>query len=216
MGLATQPESEWKDEAYVKDCPTPEQVGLLGRHDGQLQHHANETVSTQLLGDAAHDQLVEDSAHQEGDKHGNGFREVGAGWEVDMAEEEVVNRDVPFAGELKPMMLSKKENVFNRANLPVARVPPVRIEVSVRKPSQFCKRAQNVFEDNQEHQQEGDHEGEQKHANSLSQDKRLVNHVGHHFELRMSFVKNGNDVFLACQCQQEDTTEYGHGLICDL
>jgi hypothetical protein len=63
MLLATQPESKCKDETYVKDRPTPEPAGLLGRHDGQLQHHANETVSTQLLGDAAHDQLMEDSAH---------------------------------------------------------------------------------------------------------------------------------------------------------
>ena len=52
---------------------------------------------------------MEERAYQEGNEHSNGFREVGTGWEVDMAEEEIVNRDVPLAGELEPARVKMEE-----------------------------------------------------------------------------------------------------------
>jgi hypothetical protein len=45
---------------------------------------------------------MEDRADQERDKHGHGLGKVRAGWEVDMAEEEVVNGDIPLSRELEP------------------------------------------------------------------------------------------------------------------
>lgn len=52
---------------------------------------------------------MEEGANQEGNEHSNGFREVGTGWEVDMAKEEIVDRDVPLAGELEPADVSMEE-----------------------------------------------------------------------------------------------------------
>lgn len=45
---------------------------------------------------------MENRADQECDKHGDRLGEVGARREVDMAEEEVVNGDVPLSRELEP------------------------------------------------------------------------------------------------------------------
>lgn len=45
---------------------------------------------------------MEERADQERDQHGDGLREVGAGREVDVAEEEVVDGDIPFSREFKP------------------------------------------------------------------------------------------------------------------
>lgn len=77
---------------------------------------------------------MEDSADQEGDEHGDGLREVGSSREVNVTEEEVVNGDVPFSREFQP----------------VTRVPPVRVEVSVRELGKFCECPQDVFEDDKE------------------------------------------------------------------
>lgn len=87
---------------HVKGRPSPEETGFLDCYNRQLQHHTDEAVAAEFLGDTAHDQLVEHGAHQEGDEHGDGLGEGGSGGEVDVAEEEVVDWDVPFAGEFEP------------------------------------------------------------------------------------------------------------------
>lgn len=71
---------------HVERCAASEKPGLLHCNNGQLEHHSCEPVATELLGDTAHDHLVEDRANQECDQHGNRLREIGARWEVDMAE----------------------------------------------------------------------------------------------------------------------------------
>jgi hypothetical protein len=58
---------------------------------------------------------VREGADEEGGEGGEGAGEGIAGGGVDVAAEEVVDGDVPFAGELEP----------------VARVPPVGVELAV-------------------------------------------------------------------------------------
>lgn len=78
---------------------------------------------------------MRDGADQKGDEHGDWLGEVGAGWVVDVAAEEVVDRDVPLAGEFEPAYLVSicklrmSEEV--KRHLPVTRVPPVGVEVTV-------------------------------------------------------------------------------------
>lgn len=50
---------------------------------------------------------------------------------------------------------------------PVTRVPPVRVEVSVREAGQLGECAEDIFEDDQEDEQEGYHEWEEEHADRL-------------------------------------------------
>lgn len=59
-------------------------------------------------------------------------------------------------------------------DLPVARVPPVRVEMAVCETGDFCKSAEDVLEDDQEDEQEGDHERKQKHADGFCQDERFL------------------------------------------
>lgn len=56
-----------------------------------------------------------DGADQEGNESGHGTTDMGSRGAVNMSAEEVVNWDVPFAGELEP----------------ISTVPPVGVEVSV-------------------------------------------------------------------------------------
>jgi hypothetical protein len=58
---------------------------------------------------------VSDGADQERDECRHGSSDVGSRSAVDMSAKEVVNWDIPFAGELKP----------------IGTVPPVRVEVPV-------------------------------------------------------------------------------------
>lgn len=65
-----------------------------------------------------------------------------------MAEEEVVNGDIPLSREFEPDMVSTllMLRLLNDINSPVARVPPVRVEVSVSESGQLRERAQHVLE----------------------------------------------------------------------
>lgn len=94
-----------KPGTYVKSGLSPKKPRFLHSNNRQLQHHSSEPVATQLFSNAAHDQLVRDRADQECNEHGHGLREVCAGWEVDVSEEEVVDGEVPFAGEFEPGLL---------------------------------------------------------------------------------------------------------------
>lgn len=53
--------------------------------------------------DTAHDELVSNGAEEESDEHGNWLGEVDFRREVYMSPEEVVDGDVPFAGEFEPI-----------------------------------------------------------------------------------------------------------------
>lgn len=104
--LANPPFHRMSIITHVHSRPSPKEPGLLDRHNRQLQHHTDKPVATEFLGDTAHDQLVEDGANEKGDEHGDGLGEGGSGGEVDVAEEEVVHWDVPFAGEFEPVFFS--------------------------------------------------------------------------------------------------------------
>ena len=90
---------------YVERGLAPEIPRLLHGDNRQLQHHGAEAVPAQLLRDAAHDELVRDGTDEEGDDHCDGFGELRERGEVDVAAEEVVDGDVPLAGEFEPISL---------------------------------------------------------------------------------------------------------------
>lgn len=91
---------------YVQSRLPAEVARFLDRHNGQLQHHGAEPVAAQLLRDAAHDQLVGNRAHQEGDEHGDGLGEMRQRGEIHVAAEEVVDGNVPLAREFQPLSVS--------------------------------------------------------------------------------------------------------------
>ena len=80
-----------------------------------MGHLAQEAVPPDLLRDACHDYFVPDGRDEEGDECGHGTPDVWAGGAVDVSPEEVVDGNVPFAGEFQP----------------IGAIPPVRIKVSV-------------------------------------------------------------------------------------
>jgi hypothetical protein len=63
--------------------------------------------------------------------------------------------------------------------------------VTVRKASEFGKGAQNILEDDQEHEQESDHEGEEEHADGFGQNERLVSGTLKGLKLEMGLGENG-------------------------
>lgn len=58
-------------QTYIKDSPSSKILRFLNRHDRQLQHHGEEAVTAEFLGNAAHDQFVGEGADEEGRKHGH-------------------------------------------------------------------------------------------------------------------------------------------------
>lgn len=50
-------------------------------------------------------------AHQKRNDHGNRLRETDSGGEVDMAEKEMMNGDIPLAREFEPVEISGLEAV---------------------------------------------------------------------------------------------------------
>lgn len=99
-----------------------------------------------------------EGAHEKCDEHGHRVGQVGPGREVDVTAEEVVNGDIPLAGELEP----------------VGRVPPVGVEVAVGEARDLGEGAEEVFEDDEEDEEEDDHEGEEEEAGRLGQEKAFV------------------------------------------
>ena len=99
----------------VKDALAFNPSSPLQHDDGQLQHHGHEAVAAEFLSDARHDDLVANSADEEGDERGHGLREMRAGCSIDMAAKEMVDRDIPLSGKFEP----------------VDAVPPVRVELAV-------------------------------------------------------------------------------------
>jgi hypothetical protein len=76
---------------------------------------SEETISPELLSNASHHNLVTDGGDEKRDEGSHGTADVGARGAIDMATEEVVNRNIPFTREFEP----------------VGAVPPVGIEVSI-------------------------------------------------------------------------------------
>lgn len=77
-----------------------------------------------------------------------------------MTAEEAVNGDIPLPREFHP----------------VSRVPPVRVEVAIGEASDFGKGAEDVFKDDEEDEEEGEHEWEKKPRDGLGKDEsRLKN-----------------------------------------
>lgn len=102
-------------ETHIQKRPPPHPPAPLRHDQRHLQHHGDGAVAPQLLGDAGEDELVREGADEEGEGRGHWPRDDGARGRVDVAPEEVVHGYVPLAGELEP----------------VARVPPVFVEVAV-------------------------------------------------------------------------------------
>ena len=161
----------------IEDALAADPGGSLEHDDGELGHLGEEAVATHFLGDAGHDEFVADGGDEESDEGGGGAGEVGAGGAVDVAAEEVVDGDVPLAGELEP----------------VDAVPPVGVELAVGEAGDFREGAQDVFEDDEEDEEEGNHEGEEDHADAFGEDERPFGQRVHVFEPQGGFRHNGQD-----------------------
>lgn len=159
----------------------------LEQDNRHLHHHGKGTVPAQLLRYAAHDELVRQRADQEGDEGRYGPRDGGLGLAVfggtgrarractgflgasgragrrghggvNVAPEEIVDGDIPFAAEFEP----------------VAAVPPVFVERAVGKAGELSECAADVLEDDEEDEQEGDHEWEEESAYRLGEDQAAL------------------------------------------
>lgn len=86
----------------VEHLPAANVLCPLQHDDGQLHHLSEEAVPPQLLRDTAHDQLVADGADEERDESGDRPGEAWAGGAVDVPAQEMMDGDVPFAGEFEP------------------------------------------------------------------------------------------------------------------
>ena len=100
--------------AQTQDHATPEQnivengsvtdpSAALDQDYRHLQHHGDEAIPTELAGDASHNQLVCYARNQESDEGGHGTRHGVARCRIDMATEEMMDRNVPFAREFEPI-----------------------------------------------------------------------------------------------------------------
>ena len=88
-----------------------------------------------------------------------------------MATEKVVHRNIPFPRKFEPLKISIAYGLVRNEDLPVTRVPPVRVEMPIGEASNLCKCSKNILEDDEETDKECHHEREQKLAYGLSEDK---------------------------------------------
>lgn len=131
------------------------------------------------------------SADHERDQGCHIARHVWTGSTINMTAQEVMNRYVPLLRELQP----------------VARVPPIRVEVAIGKAGDLRKGPEGIFEEDQEDEQECDHEGEEEHTGALGEDKSLVRHGLCTFQTDGRFVEHWDDELFGRDCEEEDTTE---------
>lgn len=75
-----------------------------------------------------------------------------------MSSEKVMNGNIPFPRKLQP----------------IARIPPVGIEMTIRETSDLCKCTKNVLEDDQEYEKEGNHERKEQPGDGLSEDESAL------------------------------------------
>lgn len=112
----TQPQHHTTPKQHIiQQRPAPHPLAPLHHDNRHLQHHGEKPIPAEFSGNAAHDEFVREGGDQEGGESGEGAGEGVSARGVDVAAEEVVDGDVPFAGELQP----------------VARVPPVGVELAV-------------------------------------------------------------------------------------
>jgi len=137
---------------------------------------------------------------QEGHDHG----QLGAGktarGEEDVALEEVVHGDVPFAAELEPVLA----------------VPPVGIEVAVGEAGELGEGAEGILPDDEESEEEFDHEGEEHEGDGLGEDEGFVRHVICLFEADGGVGEDGGDEFFGDDGHEEDAAKDGEGFPEDL
>lgn len=88
--------------SYIEGCSPTEEARLLNRNNRKLKHHSQESVSSKFLGNATHNQLVEDRADQKCDEHGHRLGEVTPRGPVYVTEEEVMHWNVPLTREFHP------------------------------------------------------------------------------------------------------------------
>jgi hypothetical protein len=112
----TQPQHHTTPKQHIiQQRPPPHPLAPLHHDNRHLQHHGEKPIAPELPCNASHDELVREGADEEGGEGGEGTGEGVSARGVDVAAEEVVDGDVPFAGELEP----------------VAGVPPVGVELAV-------------------------------------------------------------------------------------
>ena len=63
-----------------------------------------------------------------------------------MTTEEVMDRNIPLPRKFKPDDNQYEKGLICDEDLPIARIPPVRVEVSIGEASDLCKRSQYILE----------------------------------------------------------------------
>jgi len=138
------------EEHVVEKGATPDPLRALDHDNRHLQHHRNEAIATELACNAAHDKFMRESADEKRDDRGHGAGHVAARRRVDVSPEEVMHWYVPLSREFKP----------------VTAVPPVCVELAIRKTclelemrsnggrcsltGDLCKSSQDILEDDEE------------------------------------------------------------------
>lgn len=79
--------------------------------------------------------------------------------------------------------------------------------MAVRETGDFCKRTQDVLEDNEKNEQEGDHEREQEETNTFSQDEPHFRPTVDALEPECRLVEYWNNELLANNCQKKDAAK---------
>lgn len=72
-------------ETYIKQPPPSYKLCPLQGDNRKLHHLGQKSISTQLLGDAAHYELMAESANKESDQSGHVAGNIGAGGAVNMS-----------------------------------------------------------------------------------------------------------------------------------
>ena len=90
------------ERTHVKQSAASDELCPLNRHYRQLHHLGHKPVTSKLFGNAPHHELVSERTDEERDQGCHVARHVWSRSPIDMATKEVVDRNVPFAGKLKP------------------------------------------------------------------------------------------------------------------
>lgn len=72
-------------KTYIKQPPSSYKICPLQGDNRQLHHLRQKSISSQLLCDAAHYELMAESANKEGDQSGHVAGNIGAGGAVNMS-----------------------------------------------------------------------------------------------------------------------------------
>lgn len=193
----TQPHDHANPEQHiVGGLVGADPAGALQHDDGELHHLADEAVAAQLLRDAGHDDLVADGGDEERDDGGEAAADARRRRRVHVAPQEAVDGHVPLAAELHP----------------VRAVPPVAVEVAVREPRELRARPEHVLEDDEEHEQERQHEGEEQPRDGLGEDQQALGPRGDELEPHLRLLEHRQDELLRDDGQEEDAAEDGQDL----